>query len=76
MDELLEKIKALSQTELDEVMHGIEKWYEEAYPDWDVVYIAMPKDPVQRKQRFMGVLRLIAKDLEWYEQKYSKGTQD
>ena len=76
MDELLEKIKALSQTELDEVMLGIEKWYEEAYPDWDVVYIAMPKDPVQRKQRFMGVLRLIAKDLEWYEQKYSKGTQD
>ena len=76
MDELLEKIKALSQTELDEVMLGIEKWYEEAYPDWDVVYIAMPKDPVQRKQRFMGVLRLIAKDLEGYEQKYSKGSQD
>ena len=71
MDELLEKIKALSQAELDEVMKGIEKWYEEAYPDWDVVYIAMPKDPVQRKQRFLGILRLIAKDLEWSEQRYS-----
>ncbi len=68
MEKLIEKILCLNQAELDEVMQAIETWYRIAYPDWDVVYIALHKDPVLRKQELSHILDLLANEMAWREQ--------
>ncbi len=49
MGYLLWKIKSLKEKDLQILMQAIEKRYAEAYPDWDVYYIALHKDPDIRK---------------------------
>ena len=70
MEELKGKIKTLSYLEVQEVMEAIQDWYGEAYPDWDVVYMAVPKEPKSRKTALKRMWILLKKDLEWNKKKY------
>ena len=62
--ELMDNIRRLSREELDQVMEGIEKWFAAQHPDWDVVYIAVPKDPDLREKELKGIWNLLARDIE------------
>ncbi len=64
MDELLAKIRELSREEIDLVMEAVRSWFADTYPDWDVMYAALPKDPQQRRQRVEGIIYFMTKDLE------------
>ncbi len=70
MEELISKIKSLSRPELEAVMAAVEERYSAAYPDWDVVYVALHKDPVQRKREFEALLEFAAKDLQWNREQW------
>ncbi len=70
MEKIIEKIQTLSAEELPKVMEAIERRYAEAYPEWDVVYIALHKDPVLRKEEYERMLKYIAGDLEWCRQRF------
>ncbi len=70
MDELMEKIQSLSELEIQDLMRAFEKWYAKAFPEWEVVYVALHKDPVKRKQEFTELLNEIAKDLPWHWENY------
>ncbi len=50
MQEIIDKIQTLNDSELRQVMTAIEDRYAQAYPEWDVVYIALHKDPGLRFQ--------------------------
>ncbi len=65
MEEVLQKIDTMTEAELRIVMEAVEQRYREAYPEWDVVYMAMHKDPVLRKQEFINLLEFIGKDMQW-----------
>ena len=67
MDELIDKVKTLSREELDRVMEEIEKWFAVTHPDWDVVYIAVPKDPVLREEKLKSIWNIMARDIESYK---------
>ncbi len=64
MSELIDRIKSLNRTQLQEVMQAVEARYAEVYPQWDVVYIAMHKDPSLRIQEYANLLDMIGADLQ------------
>ncbi len=59
MEELLQIISQLSDIELQKVMRAVEKRYAYAYPEWDVFYVAVHKEPNMRKQDIDNILRLM-----------------
>ncbi len=65
MQRFMKKINALSELELQEVMAAIQKRYAANFPEWDVFYLAIPKDPSQRKAEIELLLNLICKEIGW-----------
>ncbi len=68
MEELIEKIYTLTDLQLQEVMRAIERRYASAYPDWNVVYLAMPRDQELRRQEYAKIIRFIGLDIEYHQQ--------
>ncbi len=63
MKKVINKISTMTEEELREVMRAIEARYAQAYPQWDVVYIALHKDPSLRIQEFANLLDMVGQDL-------------
>ncbi len=61
MEDILEVIKTLTQPELQKVMEAIEARYNVLYPQWDVLYIALHKDPELRKQELAALQRFLSR---------------
>ena len=40
--DIVGKMKTFSEEEIQEVMDGVQAWYREVHPDWDVMYMAVP----------------------------------
>ncbi len=59
MKYILWKINALGEQDLQRLMHAIEARYRQDYPDWDVYYIALHKDPDIRKAETEKLTRLV-----------------
>ena len=72
MEEITERIKTLSFLEIQEVMEAIQDWYRVTYPDWDVVYMAVPLEPKARKAALVRMWKLLKKDLAWSKKKYKE----
>ena len=70
MKDIVGKMKTFSEEEIQEVMDGVQAWYREVYPDWDVMYMAVPKEPKARKAALHGMVALLKKDLAWNKKKY------
>ncbi len=63
--EIFEKIPLLTDLELQEIMAAIQKRYGAEFPDWDVLYLAVHKDPALRKAEMEYHLNLLCKSLHW-----------
>ena len=72
MEELKAKIKTLSFMEVQELMDAIQDWYRVTYPDWDVMYMAVPKEPKARKAALTRMWKILKKDLAWNKRKYKE----
>ena len=72
MTEIIEKIEQATDYELQDIMKAIERRYATAYPDWDVVYVAVPKDPKIRREKLENIMKWFDKDLQWYTEKAEK----
>ena len=72
VDLLIKNIQAATDYELQDIMKAIEKRYSTAYPDWDVVYVAVPKDPKIRREKLENIMRWFDKDLQWHTEKAEK----
>ncbi len=56
MKEIIERIQTMSERELQVVMRAIQNRYASAFPEWDVVYMVLHKDPELRVQEIEGIL--------------------
>ncbi len=70
MQEILKKISELSQYDLQQVMQAIEKRYARDYPDWDVYYVALHKDPELRRQQIANITQFVHTPKEPEEQNF------
>ncbi len=55
LKDLIYKIQALTEPELQIVMHAIEARYATLFPQWDVLYIAVHNDPAVRKRELTQI---------------------
>ncbi len=67
MQQIIEKVMTMTESELQQIMRAVEMRYAQMYPQWDAVYIALHKDPGLRIQEYANLLDLIGKDLLWYQ---------
>ena len=64
MNELIKQIEALSREEIEQVMDAIEEWFSVTYSDWDVVYMAVPKDPDLREKMLKSMWQILCRDID------------
>lgn len=43
------------------MMKAFETWYAVHYPDWEVYYMAVPKDPAKKKEHLRRIFEFIQK---------------
>ena len=69
MKHILEKIEQADDFEIREIMDAVERRYAIAYPQWDVFYAAVHKDPALRRKDLKDLVAYIEKDLKWNEER-------
>ena len=51
METVFDRIERAGEQELREIMDAVQDRFAVAYPQWDIVYVAVPKeDPDRRKE--------------------------
>ena len=73
LDRVLQYIEQANDTEIEEIMAAVEQRYAIAYPQWDVVYVAVHKDPMLRKKELEDLMAIIGRDIEWSKEKNGTG---
>ncbi len=63
METIFEAIQQATLSELQEIMAEIEERYAILYPDWDVTYLAIHKDPVLRKAELANIIHAVGEGL-------------
>ncbi len=59
MQEISETIQQMSDEQLRELMELIRQRYAEDFPMWEVVYVAVHKDPALRKEELDRIVKLL-----------------
>ena len=63
--EVLTYIEQANDRELEQIMRAVERRYATAFPEWDVIYTAVHKDPTLRSKELYELVAHIEKDLKW-----------
>ncbi len=64
MKQILKRIRSCSEADLNKIMRTIEQRFASAYPQWDVYYIALHKDPAVRAQQIEAIRSLASREPE------------
>ena len=72
MRQVIEKIEQADDFEIQEIMDAVERRYAIAFPQWDVFYAAVHKDPELRRKDLEKLVAYIEKDLKWNEENQKK----
>ena len=71
-DKVLAYIEHANDLEIQEIMDAVERRFALAYPQWDVLYTAVHKDPELRRKDLQELTVYIEKDLQWYADNQKK----
>ena len=69
VNEIIAYIEQADDFQIQEIMDAVKRRYAIAYPQWNVFYAAVHKDPVLRKKDLDDLVAYIEKDLKWNEEK-------
>ena len=72
MKQVLAKIEQANDRELEQIMRAVERRYATAFPEWDVIYTAVHKDPTLRSKALYELVAHIEKDLKWNEEQQKR----
>ncbi len=61
MQKILKRIQSMDDGELHAVMDAVRARYTAAYPEWDVIYTAVHKDPEMRKHELAFIIDMFQK---------------
>lgn len=62
-DHVLQYIRKMNALEIDQAMNALISRKRELYTDWEIFYLAIPKnDPAQRRQTLEMLRTLLAKE--------------
>ena len=66
---VLKIIEQADDFQIREIMDAVERRYAVAYPQWDVFYAAVHKDPALRRKDLDDLVAYIEKELKWNEER-------
>ena len=69
---VLKTIVQADDFQIREIMDAVERRFALAYPQWDVLYTAVHKDPELRRKDLQELTVYIEKDLQWYADNQKK----
>lgn len=69
LEDILLWIEEADGLKLHDVMNAVRRRYASKYPQWDVFYIAIHKEPETRRKELEELVTYIEKDLKWNEEK-------
>lgn len=53
MQDVLARIEQADDAEINEIMAAVRRRYAAAFPDWEVVYIACPRENIPERRRMV-----------------------
>ena len=53
METVFDRIERAGERELREIMDAVQDRFAVAYPQWDIVYLAVPKDDPNRRKEIL-----------------------
>ena len=60
METVFHRIERADEQDLREIMDAVQERFAVAYPQWDIVYVAVPKeDPEKRKEILKKVFDML-----------------
>ena len=62
MEELLRRIEETDDFEIQDIMRAVERRYKIAFPDWEVVYMAVHRDPKLKEEDLKNIIAFIEKE--------------
>ena len=62
LKELLHRIEEANDFEIQDIMRAVEHRYKIAFPDWQVVYMAVHRDPKLKEEDLRGIIALVEKE--------------
>ena len=62
MQQIIEKIEQADDFEIQKIMETVERRYALLFPDWEVVYIAVHKEPALRRSDLQRILTMLEKE--------------
>lgn len=65
MEAILERIDAATTSEIDGILHVALERKRELYPEWDIYYVAVPKEEGETRQKTLeSILRILKRERE------------
>lgn len=61
MNEVIKAIENASDTQINEIINAVTRRYERLYPDWEVVFYSISREPKKRRTQKWQLLRMIWK---------------
>ena len=62
MKQILEKIERANDLEIQQIMRAVERRYAQMFPQWDVIYMAVHKEPIQREADLQAIFAMLQKE--------------
>ena len=59
-EDVLERILLASDKELNQILDAVTRRYCRLFPDWDILFLSLPREPEQRKQQLKTMLEQLA----------------
>lgn len=56
---ILDRIENADDSEISEIINAVVRRYGRVYPDWDVMFLSVRKDPEKRKEDVEGIIRML-----------------
>lgn len=56
---ILNWIKTADDYEISQMILAIVKRYSKVYPDWEVMFLSLPKDPEERREQLVLMMEML-----------------
>ena len=63
LEEVLAYIEDADALEIDPILNAITRRYCRLFPDWDILFLSLPREPEQRKHQLEQMLEHIKADV-------------
>lgn len=59
MNKLIKIIETADDLEISQIIHAVVRRYADVYPDWDVFFLSLPKEPAERREQLAQMLEAL-----------------